>query len=277
MKTLAAKDTLMRKLVLLFLLMNSLLGYGQQASQYESPKEGGSLILEAGLQHTRFLDRHASPVPYAVTALQNSLGYENRRLQRIWSARLTYSLGQFQPANGDLPRYEFNGSSLNSNLIGLGLGYLRRWKEKEKSTSYLGASFQYGLMVDFEGIANFPWLTGQGDIGIDYRYEWQNKGKSTWHIAVGLPLVGHIIRQPYNFIPRRDNEEPGVASALAIGSKVVTWDKYQKVNLEVGLAWPLNDRWTLRPTYRFQWFRYAEPKPISAYRQELVARINYHF
>ncbi|MEM9529221.1 MAG: hypothetical protein AAGA31_21605, partial [Bacteroidota bacterium] len=271
------KDVRMRQLTLLFLLSISVLGYGQSGSQANEIQKGGSLFLETGLQHTRMLDRHASPLSYAVTALQNSLGYENRKPKRLWSGHLTYSLGQFQPANGDLPRYEFDDSQLNSYLIGFGLSYLRRWRSNENSTTYLGASLTYEMMVDFEGIANFPWLTGQGDIGLDYRREWKGKGKSIWHVAVGLPLVGHIVRQPYNFIPRRDNEEPGVGSALAVGSKIVTWDSYQKINFEAGIAWPLSDRWTLRPTYRFQWFRYTDPKPISAYRHELVARINYHF
>ncbi len=232
------------------------------------------LVLEPGLGHLRILDRHASPLVYQTTNPQLGLRLLKIKNKRLLDVRVSYMNGQLEPADADLSRYEFKGDK-NTNTFALAAS--RLWQHQRDSSVWWGVSAGYNVYIDFVGIANFPWATLYGDVGLTLRKDFAIGEKICLSATVGLPLLGVVTRQPYNFIPRIEGEEPGVSSLLTLGTEVVTWNSYQRTDLSLSGKVKLGQRWTLRPTYRFHWARYTEPKVIRLYRQELVASLSYKF
>lgn len=228
-----------------------------------------SYIIDANLIHLRQLDRHASPIIYALTAPQIGLGVQKVKQDTYWwEAQLNFSIGQIKPADRDLYQFQSIGN-LNTILVGLRGQYLRHLSNNQ----HLGVALLFGLGIDFEGIAQFPWSTGQGYLGVSYRKTWTSPKGNQWIVNASLPVVGLVIRQPYNFIPRRDNETPGVSSLLATGTKLASWGSYQRADLAVAYRLSLNDKWAFEPGYRFSWFHYELADDIRAYQQTLHLRL----
>ncbi|MEM9930436.1 MAG: hypothetical protein AAF840_11500, partial [Bacteroidota bacterium] len=148
-------------------------------------------------------------------------------------------------------------------------------KQQEDKQLWWGGSLTYQALIDFEGVANFPWATLYGDLGVKLRRDFTIGERLTLQGEVSVPIVGLVTRQPFNYIPRRQGEEPGVASLLALGTEVVTLNKYQRFNLSLSTPLPIGKRWLLRQSYNFHWFRYAEPKPISLYHHQLIFGLYY--
>lgn len=230
------------------------------------------LVIESGLQHLRILDRHASPLIYQSTAPGFSLVFRKEKPNSFLSTRANLMISQLEPANGSLFRYDFKGTK-NTIAAGFVIDYLR--KNDAEKTLWWGGSLNYSALIDFEGVANFPWATLYGDLGLKVRKDFSIGDKFRLQGEVGLPVIGLVTRQPYNFIPRREGEEPGVPSLFVLGTKVVTWNKYQRLDMGISGSIKLGDRWLLRPAYRLHWARYTAPKTIQLYRQKLVLGVSY--
>jgi len=183
-------------------------------------------------------------------------------------------VSQLEPANADLFRYNFNGEK---NTIAAALAISHLWKHQKIPAFWWGPSLSYNALVDFEGVANFPWVTLYGDVGLKFRKGVSVGEKVKLQFEAGLPLVGIVTRQPYNYIPRVQGEEPGVSSVLKLGSKLATWNNYQRLDFGLAGKIELGPRWALRPAYCFHWARYSKPAVIRLYRQEVVVGISYRF
>jgi len=217
------------------------------------------LAFEPGVQHLRMLDRHSSPLAYQTTGTNLGLHFRKEKNSRLLSIRVAYMNSQLEPVDASLFRYNFNGDK-NTTVAALAISHL--WKHRRIPSLWWGVSTSYNALVDFEGVANFPWATLYGDVGFKIRKDLSVGDKVNFVVEVGVPLIGMVTRQPYNFIPREEGEEPGVPSLLKLGTKVATWNNYQR--LDIGLAGKikLGQRWVLRPAYRFHWVRYSEPNTL---------------
>ncbi|MEM7574800.1 MAG: hypothetical protein AAF433_17980 [Bacteroidota bacterium] len=230
-----------------------------------------ALEFQLGLEHGRLLDRHASPLVYTYSMPHFSLGYINQSQQRQWRVWAQLSLGNMERRNDELRTTEVEGN--NTYSAGFGFSYLRSWKQSQQWQHYLGGSLQLNLISDFEAIAEGPWVTAQGRLALDYQLERQLNNGNRLKAQVSLPLLGIVARQPFHFIPRNPGQSPGFASFLDRGTQIVSWDKYQRFDLEVSYQISLGQRWLLIPTYSFSWFRFSDPQPISAYQQQLGLRL----
>lgn len=232
------------------------------------------LTFEPGVQHLRMLDRHASPLAYQTTGTNLGLHFRKEKNNRLLSMRGSFMISQLEPVDASLFRYNFNGEK---NTISAALAISHLWKHQRIPSFWWGATLNYNAFVDFEGVANFPWATLYGDVGLRARRDFLVGEKITLQVDAGLPLVGVVTRQPYNFIPRVEEEEPGVPSLLKLGTKVATWNSYQRFDFGLAGKLELGRRWTLRPEYRFHWARYTTPDVLRLYRQEVVVGLSYKF
>jgi len=232
------------------------------------------LAFEPGVQHLRMLDRHASPLAYQTTGTNLGFLFRKEKNDRLLTIRATYLNSQLEPVNASLFRYNFNG---DKNTTAATLAINRLWKHRRIPSLWWGLSASYNALVDFEGVANFPWATLYGDVGLKVRKDLSVGEKISLELEAGLPLVGIVTRQPYNFIPRVEGEEPGVPSLLKLGTKVATWNRYQRLDFSLAGKIELGQHWSLRPAYRFHWARYPEPKVLRLYRQEVVVGLSYKF
>lgn len=234
-----------------------------------------SIEFQLGTEHGRLLDRHASPLVYTYTMPHFALGFLNQNDKRQWRVWAQLSLGNIERRNDELRTTEVEGT--NTYSVGLGLSYLRSWKQSQQWQHYLGGSLQLNLISDFEAIAEAPWASGQGRLAIDYQLARKMSNGNRLSAQISLPLLGIVARQPYHFIPRNPGQAPGFASFLDKGTSIVSWDKYQRVDLEIGYQMQLGERWLLTPSYSFSWFRFSAPRPINTYQQQLGLRLGYRF
>ncbi len=257
------KQLLTGFLLLSFFLSNS---SGQDSAPYKA------LQFNIGLDHGRLLDRHASPLVYTYSMPHFSRAYFNQKPNRQWRVWLQASLGNMARRNDELRTTEVQGT--NTYAVGLGFSYLKPWKQSTTQRHLLGGSLRLDLISDFEAIAEGPWITAQGRVAVDYRFEKQLPNGHQLSLQASLPVLGIVARQPFHFIPRTAGQAPAINSFLKKGTSIASWNKYQRLDFQLSYQLPLGNRWTLAPSYNFSWFRYSEPKPVSIYQQQATIQLS---
>jgi len=223
------------------------------------------------------LDQQASPVVYNLNAPLAQLSYQHQNLQKTLVFNAYFSLGQLKANNNNLPTLNTE-LGLSTTVAGLDIFY---WKNLNTNTDnwqqMLGASFQYDFMIDFEAIGDFPWAMGQANLGINYGRKYLLENGNRLEAKVGIPVFGIWTRMPYYNIPRTQGKVPGVGSFLAEGTKLATWNHYQRIDLSLAYQFQLNERWQLQASYQFAWFHYVLPDDIYVYQQQLNLQLDYSF
>ncbi|MEM6700900.1 MAG: hypothetical protein AAF599_21030 [Bacteroidota bacterium] len=233
--------------------------------------------VSLGLHHFTMLDRHATPVIYKVNAPITQLGYQHQDAKRTLAVDLYFGLGQFKASNSDLPVLD-SDLGLSTTIAGLDIQY---WKNLNSQTEHwqhaLGGSLQYDFMIDFEAVGDFPWAMSQATLEVNYSRTYLFENGNRLNASIGLPILGIWTRLPYYSIPRTQGKVPGVGSYFAEGTKLATWNNFQRIDLSLAYQLPLNERWQLQAGYRFVWFHYTIPDDIFAYQQQLNLDLSYSF
>ncbi|MEM0995152.1 MAG: hypothetical protein AAGI49_19130 [Bacteroidota bacterium] len=240
-------------------------------------QDSKALGLSLGLHHFTMLDQHASPVVYTINAPIAQIGYQHQNTQRILCFNLYFGLGQLKASDNDLPTLNTD-LGRSTTIAGLDVYY---WKDLERQSENWqhawGGSFQYDFMIDFEAVGNFPWAMSQAVLGVNYSSAYLFENGNQLKASVGLPLLGIWTRLPYYSIPRTQGKVPGVGSYFAEGTKLATWNNFQRIDLSLAYQFSLNERWQLCADYQFAWFHYTLPDDIFAYQQQLNLQLAYSF
>jgi len=236
-----------------------------------------TLSLSLGFHDFTMLDQHASPIIYNLNAPIAQLGYQQQNTKRTLAFDLYFGLGQLKASNSELPTLD-SDLGLSTTTAGFDIYYLGNLSSsKENWRHAMGTSFQYDFMIDFEAVGGFPWAMSQAALEINYRRTYLFETGDRLEARVGLPILGIWTRLPYYSIPRTQGKVPGVGSYFAEGTKLATWNNFQRINLSLAYQFQLNARWQLQAGYQFAWFHYAIPDDIFAYQQQVELRLHYSF
>ncbi len=259
----------MKNYLYLFLCILPLLVCGQ------TPEKAQGLQLDVGMYHFSLLDHQASPIIYALNTPMLGLGYQHENAKRVLETGLYFTLGQFQAKDKDVPTFLDN--EITTYAFGLDFNYWKILTKNEQWTHYIGGSLAYDFTIDFEAIADFPWGMGRGRLGVGYWGIYTLTNAHQLSVKAKVPLVGFITRLPYSNIPRVLGKIAGVSSFFEAGTSIATWNTYQYVDLELAYTLPLNEKWTLEPTYHLSYFAHNQPDQMRAYNQMFTFALRYGF
>jgi len=240
---------------------------GVSARVMAQPETNHRLSLHMGAQHITMLDEQATPVLYQGMGPQVALAYEWRAPTHWWQFGLNGGLLRFQPAD---PEVSFSEPYLSGIAGGLHISYLHLLRENEKSTWMLGASIQEELLVDFEGIGNWPYILGQGGIYAKGRWDYLLTHKHHIGAVISFPMLAWLTDMPYHQIPRVEGRAPDVVSAIRIGTRIPSWDSYQRVDIKLMYEFHFNEKWSFCTHYDWAWFHDAKPHDLWAYQGRLA-------
>lgn len=222
-----------------------------------------NLLLHLGVQHFTMLDRQATPVLYEAWGPQLSIGYNQRTQKGLLTFGLNGGLLKFQPND---PELQFIVTSLSGISAGLNASYLHSILEVNKSEFLVGAALKQEVILDFDGIGNFPWIFGQGGIFVKGRWNYSLNEKNQFSATLALPVFSWITDMPYNQIPRVPGKEPGVGSVISEGSRIASWNSYQRVDVELMYRFDFHEKWSLSSRYQWAWFHDSQPLDLWAYQ-----------
>lgn len=233
--------------------------------------------LSLGVQNFTMLDQHASPVIYQLNTPIAKLGYQHQNPKRMLTFDLYFGLGQLKASDNNLPILD-SDLGLSTTAAGFDVYYRRSLSSNTDNWQHsLGASFQYDFMIDFEAVGDFPWAMSQAAFEINYSRAYLFENGNRLKAMIGVPVFGIWTRLPYYSIPRTQGKVPGVGSYFAEGTKLATWNNFQRIDLSLAYQFQLNEKWQLQAGYQFAWFHYALPDDIFAYQQQLNLQLGYSF
>ncbi len=107
-----------------------------------------------------------------------------------------------------------------------------------------------------------------------YRRSYQISDRHCFSIQADIPLISWLSRPPYlaeddEFIKNISSHNSGKIIMAFIGDgKLTTWDKLQRLNLQLGYTYRLSDVLSLGADYRFEFIHHADPRELHSTRQQ---------
>ncbi|MEL6537731.1 MAG: hypothetical protein AAFQ98_20080 [Bacteroidota bacterium] len=233
------------------------------ALSYTARAQASLLTLRGGYQHASILDQQANPIIHQANGPALGLGYERLQTNAYWEVGLSMSLQDMQVKNKDL---RWKPSELTTTSATLSLRYAHPILHTDGGSLWLGGVLQQDVIVDFEGVGDFPWLFGQGAISPELSWKQPVAQAGQFSVSAGAPLMGWLIDMPYHQVPRVEGEVPGVSSILQKGTRLVWWNTYQRFHARVEYQHTFSDQWSAQARYDFLWWHDALPKDFWGYQ-----------
>lgn len=232
------------------------------------------LQVGTGIYHISILDQQASPLVYRGHASTIHVGFDREKKNALWRYDFNYGWLGFHASN---PDYRFEKREFKGTYGALRISHLRTLSETGKSVISLGAMLQQEVVLDFEGVADFPWIFGQGGVFAKGSWEYQLSEQQTLSAKLAFPLFGWITDMPYNQIPRIEGRVPDEITVIKEGTRMVSWNSYQRIDLGLGYTFKLSERWQLYADYQWAWFHDKTPRDFWAYQGVLMVGVGYRW
>lgn len=262
--------TCYNKYKLIFLALSGFLTQGLLGQ--EAPQR--QLRLGVGVYHINMLDKQASPLVHKGLGRTVQLGFDLKKEVAWWKYELNYGWLGFHASN---PDFRFEERDFEGTYAALRISHLRKISESEKWTLRVGAMLQQEAMLDFEGVADFPWIFAQGGLFVNGHWEYKLSERQSIAGKISLPLFGWITDMPYNQIPRVEGRAPDEISVIRKGTRMASWGSFQRIDLGVDYSLDFSNKWRLNATYQWAWFHDAVPRDFWAYQGALQLGIGYRW
>lgn len=235
--------------------------YGQEVN----PDIKNEWWLGLGYQNFRTLDKNVSPLIYTSDNGTLSARFQKYGQKSRWNIGMNIAIGSNQsrshgkreavaydpyPLSGDRDSvvYEINPgfSFLQAELY-----YTMLWKLRSgKRPLFVGALFSdrftYGALGADTWFFNQLSMMAVGQTTI------YSRGKSNVDVAISIPLISYLLRQPYSLDPSLP-ESSYFKAYLKTGSEVATVNKFQQVNVTMDYAYQLKGENAIGLSWQFMW------------------------
>lgn len=232
------------------------------------------LGLHGGLQHNTFLDRQATPLPHSGTGGVVGLQFGHRKIKHLWQLEARAGRMAFQPAEEAFRYYDPEPTATTAHFD---LAYLRLVRLPGPIKFYLGGSLREDILVDFEGIGNWPYLFASGGFFARGRLEYNASNKHRFSTGLSVPVLPWITDMPYNQIPRIVGRVPDALTLFKVGSRLVFWNSFQRVDLRFSHDYLFSKHWSSGLYYDWTWYHDSVPRGAWAYQGQLTFNISYRW
>ena len=239
------------------------LSLNKASAQEESKRK---LFFRIGQQQIHLLDEQASPILYRGQGMQLQLGFAKQKASHAWEYQLGFASLVMEPSNPELRFGEVEATTTAAHLL---ISYLRKLTSKGKWNWYVGGKFQQELLLDFDAIADFPWIFAQGGLFLQTKFDYRLNEKHDLSASLALPIFSWLIDMPYQQIPRLEGRGPDVVSVIKTGTRLSFWDSYQRVDFNLNYQYSFSPKWQLAANYQWAWFHDREPRDLWAFQGRL--------
>lgn len=246
-----------------FLLFNKL------EAQEETNRK---LFFRLGQQQLHLLDEQASPILYRAQGIQAQVGFTRQKALHSWEYQLGFASLVMEPSRPELRFGEAEATTTGANLQ---ISYLRNLSPETKWNWQIGGRLQQELLLDFDAIADFPWIFAQGGVFAQGQLDYRLKEKHALSATLALPLFSWIIDMPYHQIPRLEGRVPDVITVIKTGTRLSFWDSFQRFDLGLNYQYSFSPKWQLAANYQWAWFHDREPRGLWAYQGRLGLGLSY--
>lgn len=233
-----------------------------------------ALAVSFGGRHITLLDEQATPVLYQGAGPAVALQHERAASRHLWRFALDGGKLAFQPVD---PALRFYNAQPTGFFAGFDVSRLTSVAEKEKIEIMLGPGLQQEILVDFEGIGNWPYVFVQGGVFANGTLAYRPGNRHRFEAGLALPLVSWLTDMPHQQIPRVEGRAPDVASLFKTGTRLTTWLSYQRVDAKFGYTYHLRDSWSFTAWYDWAWFHDAKPRDLWAWQGNMLIGVRYRY
>ena len=240
--------------------------------------------LETGYQHTRILDKNASPLLYAAHSgvLGGKLITEKTNCK--WQVAAAVSLGNNQSTRLGkreavvFEHYSISGIPDSSVYVinpfisyfqlNLSYSYYRKLSETRHAT-YVGAQLLDNFF--YSGIGADTWFFNQLSLMPSFEISIFNKPSGSLVAEVAIPVVSYLLRQPYTLDPSLP-ENSYLKAYLKTGSNITSLNDFQQLHVGLTYRIMLENQHSLNFSYKFMWMNYSNIKDrnLQAYSNSLL-------
>lgn len=245
------------------------------------------LGIAIGGQQTHLLDQQFSPLIYSASEISAKLFYEAEHGHSDWNASFAFSRGALFPSqfadrkiynttediygNTTVDSVFIRGNTLTAQLQ---FGYAHDVFHTEKWALNLGASLREQFMYPstFTNVGTMNAVSLLATAGVHYYLNPKNEFAAN----LNFPVIGFNSRFPYSGTVSQPNEGL-VAAFFDGGTRFVSLNHFQQVNVMLGYRYSLSDRWAVGAQYEFQWLHDDLPLSFKLYSNRLAASVDYNF
>ena len=221
--------------------------------------------LGLGYENFRTLDENVSPLIYTSDNGNFIARFQKYKPKTRWNIGMNISMGSNQskrhgkraavaydpyPLSGDRDSvvYEINPGL---SFIQAELYYAMLWKlRSEKKPLFVGAllseRFTYGAL------GADTWFFNQLSMMVAGQTSIYDRRKSRIDVAISIPLISYLLRQPYSLDPSLP-ESSYFKAYLKTGSEVATINKFQQVNITMDYVYQLKGKNAIGLSWQFMW------------------------
>ncbi|UOQ52037.1 hypothetical protein [Hymenobacter cellulosivorans] len=249
------------------------------------------LTVGPTLGNRKVKDLQASPLMYVANPAGLQLTYAHISERSRFRAEVQAGTSSFTaPALG--PRtYIFTdekitGETTRSTLVlapdlyqgSVQISYLRRVNTANpanKWRSFAGLSL-HDQVSYADGVAMTTWALNSATLNLALAGEWHLRPAHVLTLQGAVPLVGLVSRLPYSNVlsyPERSYAH----LFFSQGTRLATWNRLQRLQLQVGYEAQLSPHFGLGLQYQVEWFHYSRPRSITSLSNQGNLQVIYHF
>lgn len=268
------------------ILVIIILSFSGNSFASDIPKN--TLTLQAGMSHIARQDLIFSPFIHRDISWMN-VGFSYERNTKLFH-RLAIRYGGFNPTLSSTYEFSKNGEKETAyphSFTMIDIDYIvgKSIKNNSKASTIIGGAFStdiQALNYVYGRISSFGYYSALG-IGFFVRQNFDISPKHRLSAGIQIPLVAWYARSPYlvnddEFIENISSHS-GLKSFLSfIGDgKVVTLNRLQSVDFQLGYKYYFNEKWHLGAEYMMEFIHASQPRNLLSYRQSVNLSANFSF
>lgn len=242
--------------------------FSQHALGQTQDDQGHDWNLGIGYQNARIYDRNVSPLIYSSNNGIISATYLRKKQNKQWNIGLNLAAGSSQskrhgqrtafiidpkPLIGESESTEY---VLNPGLsfVNVELSYTLHWKINSNEDMRVG--FGLSELLYYGGMGADTWFFNQISIMPSFQKTIYKKEPYRVDIKASLPLLSHLLRQPYSLDPSLP-EENYLKAYLESGSSIATINEFQQLNAGADFIYQLGQDKSVGLSWLFTWMNYS--------------------
>jgi len=271
-----------KTVVLLVVLVIATVSYGQQTDS------GNTLSFMVGPGYSARQDLIFSPLVHRdLTSVNVGLAYA-RKAKAYQSLVVRYA--NFAPIVGESYQFLDHGESKTASphyftLVDIDYSIGKNIAQSGRSTTTLGGRLSSDLQLlnyAYGRVGSTGYYLSFG-LGPFIKQDYQISERSRLTAQLQLPLISWLARSPYlvnddEFIENISAHSDFKSFAAFIGDgNFATLNQVQSLDLSVGYAYRLSQKWKIGADYWFEFMHASSPRSLLSFRNSLSFSANFTF
>jgi len=271
------------KVMTVWLLMAVTL-QAQQPDSTSNRLNSYQLGFSLGYQSRQLLDEQKSALVYQSKEFQGLLFFKKEREKSMYSTSLNFGMGSYEAKDKQGRQlysvdYHIDGSATHDSmpvtsgiLTGkLKITYLRNLSDRNIRWM-AGATIQDHLIYPENNVGLLNSISLNAALYVSKNIQ----ANQTISVKFEIPVIGINTRLPWHNTAS-DPVKPEITTFFDKGSRWVTLDKYQSVELNIYYSRKLSTRWTIGADYEFNWMRVPYYQPMKSFVNRISVFTSYNF